>query len=191
GSVRVHGVPNAYLGHFRDTAGTMARRLRSPKLENRTSRLDRLKIRKKPYSAPIAPGVVLLYRRNRGAGTWAVRLTGGGKDQTHRLGTADDYADADGREVLAYLQAHDAARAKAKEYEGTAAPITVAKALDQYEADLKVRGGDIGNVVRARGHLSAEMLDRTVSSLNAGELKRWRDGLTKRITPASANRTAT
>lgn len=169
----------------------MARRLRSPKLENRTSRLDRLAVRKKPYSAPIAPGVVLLYRRNRGAGTWGVRLTEGGKDQTHRLGIADDYADADGRDVLDYLQAHDAARAKAKEYEGTAEPITISKALDQYESTLKDRGGDIGNVVRARGHLSAEMLDRTVSSLNAGELKRWRDRLTKDMRPASANRTAT
>jgi hypothetical protein len=167
----------------------MARRLRSPKLENRTSRL-RLAIRKKPYSASIAPGVVLQYRRNKGPGAWGVRLTSG-KDQTHRLGTADDYADADGRDVLDYLQAHDAARAKAREYEGTSAPVTVAKALAEYEADLKVRNGDTGNVVRARGHLSAEMLDRTVSSLNAAELKRWRDGLAKHMAPASANRTAT
>jgi integrase len=167
----------------------MPRRTRSPKLETRTSRL-RLGVRKKPYAITIAQGVMLQYRRNRGAGTWGVRLTAG-KDETHRLATADDHDAADGRDVLDYWQAQDAARAKAKEHEGSAKPITVAKALDDYEADLKTRRGDVGNVKRARGHLPVELLDRAVSSLNAGELKRWRDQLAEGMAAASANRTAT
>ena len=167
----------------------MARRIRSPKLETRTARL-KLAIRKKPYSGSVAPGVILQYRRNKGPGTWGVRLTTG-KDETYRLATADDYADADGRGVLDYWQAQDAARAKAKEHEGSTEPITVTKALADYEADLTTRDGDAGNVKRARTHLSREMLARTVSSLKAGELKAWRDRLAKVITPASVNRTAT
>ena len=124
----------------------------------------------------IAPGVILQYRRNKGPGTWGVRLTSG-KDETHRVATADDYADADGRDVLDYWRAQDAARAKAKEHEGGVEPITVTKALADYEADLTTRDGDSGNVKRARVHLSPEMLARTVSSLKAGDLKAWRDRL--------------
>jgi len=167
----------------------MARRTRSPKLETRTARL-KLPVRKKPYSTPIAPGVVLLYRRNRGPGAWAARLTAG-KDLVVRLATADDFAEADGRDVLNYWMAQDAARGRGREHQGTAAVVTVAKALDDYEADLKTRGGDLGNVKRVRGHLSSELLTRTVSSLNAGDLKRWRDRLAKSMAPATVNRTAT
>src|SRR5690242_10997659 len=98
----------------------MARRNRAPKLETPTSR-SKLSARKKPYSITIAPSVMLLYRRNKGPGTWAVRLTDA-KDQVLWLAQADDYAQADGRDILDYWQAQDAARAKAREYEGTAEP---------------------------------------------------------------------
>ena len=43
----------------------MAPRLRSPTLETRTARL-KLKVRRKPYFLPVAPGVSLGYRRNLG-----------------------------------------------------------------------------------------------------------------------------
>jgi integrase len=167
----------------------MARSTRSPKLETRTARL-KLPIRKKPYAAPLAPGVILQYRRNKGPGTWVVRLTDG-KDDTHRLALADDYAEADGRDVLDYWQAQNAARARAREHEGDTKPVTVEKALDAYSDDLDTRKGDINNVARARAHLSADMLARTVSSLTAAELKRWRDKLAKSLAPATVNRTAT
>jgi hypothetical protein len=49
----------------------MARRSRSTQLETRTGRL-KLPPRKKPYTARIAPGVRLGYRRNATAGTWSV-----------------------------------------------------------------------------------------------------------------------
>src|SRR6185437_10696722 len=146
---------------------------------------------KKPYSTPLALGLILLYRRNKGPGAWSVRLTADGKDQVIRLATADDHAEADGRGVLDFWQAQDAARAKAAEHAGTAEPITIEKALAQYRADLETRGGDTANVQRVRAHLPADLLARTVSSLHAGELKRWRDGLAKRMAPASVNRTAT
>lgn len=168
----------------------MARSARSPKLETRTARL-KLPIRKKPYSAPLAPGVILLYRRNQGAGTWAVRLTADGKDEMHRLAVADDYADANDRDVLNFWQAQKAASGKSKEHEGDTEPVTLKKAIEDYRADIKTRGGDTGNVTRVLAHLSADMLARTVSSLNAGELKRWRDRLAKSMKASSVNRTTT
>ena len=167
----------------------MARSTRSPKLETRTARL-KLAVRKKPYPVPIAPSVILLYRRNQGAGTWSVRLTDG-KDEIHRLATADDYADANGRDVLDYWQAQSEARERARNHEGDTEPATVEKALEAYEADLETRKGDTNNVARAKAHLSTEVLARTVSSLTAAELKRWRDKLAKQMAPASVNRTAT
>ena len=48
----------------------MPRKIRDAKLESRSARL-RLPIRKKPYSGPaLARGIHLLYRRNKGNGTW-------------------------------------------------------------------------------------------------------------------------
>ena len=167
----------------------MPRSTRSPKLENRTSRL-KLSIRKKPYGATIAPGVILLYRRNQGPGTWAARLTDG-KDRVVKLGAADDHDEANGREVLDFWQAQHRAREKAREYEGSAGPITVGKALEDYEADLTTRGADLANVKRARAALSPEMLVRNVSSVTATEWKRWRDRLAKTVAAATVNRTAT
>jgi integrase len=134
--------------------------------------------------------VILQYRRNAGPGTWGVRLTDG-KDRVYRLATADDYAEADGREVLDFWQAQDEARAKAKEHAGIAAPATLAAALNAYEQDLRTRGGDPGNVTRVRSHLAADMLQRTVSSLTASELKHWRDRLAKNLAPSTVNRTTT
>jgi integrase len=116
-----------------------------------------------------------------------VRLTDG-KDQTHRLAIADDFGEADGRSILTYWQAQDAARAKAKAYAGDIEPVTVAKALDEYEGDLATRGGAAANVQRVRIHLSKEMLALTVVSLKQKDWRRWRDALAKKVGPASVNR---
>ena len=173
----------------------MARKVRSAKLETRTARL-KLAQRDRPYPAPVGPGVVLHYRRGARTSTWTARLTAAAtasKDRTIWLGLADDFADADGDEVLDYWQASDKARAAVKLYEGgtTNEPITVARALDDYEADLKVRGGGATNARRARNHLTPVLLERLVGELKSSDLRRWRDALTKTLTPASVNRVAT
>ncbi len=166
----------------------MARAIRSAKLETRTARL-KLPPRKKPYTVPVSPNVILQYRRNKRYGTWSVRLTDG-KDESHRLGTADDYAGADGHAVLDFWQAQEAARAKAKTHKGTVQPVTIEQALAAYEADLKARGNSIHNMRRARLHLTPQLLEATVSSLEAEQLRRWRNMLAGKMMPASVNRTA-
>lgn len=132
----------------------MARSVRSPKLETRTARL-KLGVRKKPYSIVVEPSVILLYRRNKGAGTWSVRLTDG-KDRSIKLAIADDFDEANERGVLDYWQAQLAAKARAKEHGGSAEPITVRKALDDYEADLRTRGADIAAEAPTFSTLSLE-----------------------------------
>lgn len=183
---------------LRDTAGTLgaerrkqvARSTRSSTLETRTARL-RLPIAKKPAFVKIASGISLGYRRNRTAGAWVVRgANGKGGNWTKRIGMADDFDDADDNLILDFWQAQQRARTLGHEQRGSASekPVTVREAIDRYEADLKTRQGDTGNVTRLRGHLPERLLDKTVALLNSRELRVWRDGLTK--TPRQRKPTA-
>jgi hypothetical protein len=82
----------------------MARKLRHG-FGTRTARL-KLAIRKKPYSGPsLVPRVTLLYRRNRGNGTWIVQAAAGdGRSYwTKAFAAADDYAEA-GETVLTFFE---------------------------------------------------------------------------------------
>jgi len=145
------------------------------KLDSKTARL-KLPVRKKSYTARIAPGIRLAYRRNEGAGTWSV--LGGGGQWLKKIGVADDLEPADSVNVLDYWQASERARdlARAKD-DDSGKPITVNEALDAYAADLRARGGDPYNADRVVAHLPKALLSKTVAVLNARELRRWRDEL--------------
>src|SRR4029077_18654609 len=117
---------------------------------------------------------------------------GKGGYSTKGIGAADDFAEADGRNTLDFWQAQDAARALAGRREHRpedGKPATVAQALDRYEADLKIRGGDPCNVSRIKMHLPPTLAEKTVAMLSVHELRSWRDGLVNKLSPASINRT--
>jgi integrase len=166
---------------------------RAAKLETATAR-RRLAVRKKPYWITVSPNIRLGYRRNQGGGSWNVNSTAAGADWVRRLGLADDLEPADGVHVLTFWQAIDVARKTARstgEDVGDG-PLTVAKALELYERDLRVRGGDPRNARQVRGHVPPALAARLVEVLTATELRRWRDGLLDRgMTPSSVNRTRT
>jgi integrase len=184
----------------RDTSGTltensMARRLRSAKLETRTARL-KLPIRKKPYTARVAPGVRVAYRRNETAGSWSVIAADGkGGNWMKQFATADDYEEANGETVLDFWQAQERARIIARSNKDPDAdsgkPISVGAALDRYEADLKARGGDAYNARRVRVHLSDTLANEAVALLGSPrKFRHWRDGLTKKgLAANTVNRT--
>jgi integrase len=172
----------------------MARRTRAAGLETRSSRL-RLPVAKKPAFVKIGPGIGLGYRRNTTAGTWVVRVADGrGGNWTKAIGAADDFDEADGKAFLDFWQAQDRSRAIARGRRAEDAedgrPITITKALDQYEADLEIRGGDLGNVARVRAHLSDSLARKTVALVTTRDLRSWRDELADELAPASVNRTA-
>jgi hypothetical protein len=97
----------------------MARILRDYRLETRSAR-ERLRVQGDPTS--VVPPAPHLGRR--------------------RLATADDFADADGKEVLSYSQAAAAAREMAQELaEAPRAPYTVRQAVAEYPVDYEARGG--------------------------------------------------
>ena len=156
----------------------MARKLHAP-IENRTNRL-KLAPRRKPYGwTSIAPGMRLGYRRNqRGAGSWVLAVADGrGGEWTERVGSADDFEDADGEHVVNFWQAAERGRQMARGESANSRPASWAMALNSYQADLIARGGDPINASRVRRHLSATLLAKPVPLLTAAELRRWRDDL--------------
>src|SRR5262245_24102448 len=126
---------------------------RAARLETPTAR-RKLPVRGKPYYQIVSPNIALGYRRTAsGPGTWSVRVTGAG-EWVKRIALADDLEPADGRAVLTYWQAIEAARKLARRQPGDDAddsrPVTVGEALNNYEADLKAPGGDDYTARRAR-----------------------------------------
>jgi integrase len=168
----------------------MAPRVRSTKLENRSARL-RLARRKKPYSVPIMRGVHLLYRRNKTAGPFMVRVCRDGEDWTEPLGVADDHDEADGKNILTYSQAQDLARERARVGKPTN-DLSIKARVEHYMSDLQSRGRDVRNASRVLSHLTGTKLANkllTASSLS-DDLSEFRDHLAaKGLKPATIDRT--
>ena len=157
----------------------MARRPRSAQLEARSNRL-RLSISKKPHAfTTIAPGIALGYRRNKGAGTWVVRVAdGSGGNWTKGFAVADDHEDADGENVLDFWQAQDRARALARgKDQDSGRPVSVAEAIDDYGRHIARHDGDPGNASRLRHHLPPTLASKPVALLTERDLESWRDKL--------------
>jgi integrase len=162
----------------------------------------KLPVAKKPvFAAKIGRGITLGYRRNKTAGTWVVRVADGrGGNWTTSIGSADDTSPTDDdtgsandTDVLDFWQAQDRARAKARlGPDGTGddgKPVTIAKALEHYAADLKLRGGDPGNVTRVLAHLSDPLVTKSCARVTSRDLRLWRDRLASKLAPATVNRT--
>ena len=170
----------------------MARKVAFSALESRSARL-RLKIRRRPYSGPsLARGISLMYRRNKTNGTWVLKVSDGhGAYWTKGFALADDFEDADEKNVLTFYQAQDQAKKLARGGDnGSAdsAPITVDGALTAYKSDLISRNSYPYNAQWPRVHLTPALISKPVALLTATELKKWRDGLLSKISPATVNR---
>jgi integrase len=169
----------------------MARKVSFSALESRSARL-RLKIRRRPYSGPsLARGIALMYRRNKTNGSWVLKASDGhGAYWTKGFALADDFEDSDGKAVLTFYEAQDAAKRLARGEDGSAdnAPMTVDGALKDYRRDLEARSANPYNAESPRVHLTPVLLAKPVQLLTAAELKKWRDSLLANIAPATVNR---
>lgn len=162
----------------------MARNVRAPKLETRTSRL-RLPVAKKPVFVRIAPGVSLGYRRNEAAGTWVLRVADGrGGSRTKRIGLADDFDGSNGQSVLTFWEAQQLAKALAGSEKGDGAPrapLSVEIAARTYLASLEARNRRTAYDARLR--LERLFLPRfssnRIEDLTRRQLEAWRDGLVR------------
>jgi integrase len=169
----------------------VARKVSFSALESRSARL-RLKVQRRPYSGPsLARGIALMYRRNKTNGTWVLKASNGhGAYWTKGFALADDFDESDGKNVLTFYEAQDAAKKLARSADGSTdtAPVSVDQALKDYKRDLEARGANPYNAESPRVHLPPSLLTKSVQMLNAHELKKWRDGLLGKLKPSSVNR---
>ena len=165
----------------------MARKQRNSSLESRTARL-KLAVRRRPYpGAKLARGKQMQYRRNKGNGTWVLKVSDGhGKPWTKAFALADDFDDSDNKTILTFFEAQDLAKKLTRGEDGSAdsAPITVDGALTAYRADLEARSANPYNAEWPRVHLTSVLLSKPVALLAATELKKWRDGLLGTMAPS-------
>ena len=171
----------------------MARKVSFSALESRSARLNKFAIRRRPYSGPsLARGILLDVPAAMGPnGTWVIKASDGhGAYWTKGFALADDFEDADAKNVLTFYQAQDAAKKLARGEDGSAdnAPITVDGALTAYKTDLEARGANPYNAEWPRLHLTSILLSKPVALLTATELKKWRDGLLGTMAPSTINR---
>jgi len=171
----------------------MARRTPDAKLESRESR-SRLAARGKPHYRLLEPGLHIGYRRLKGrkgrpgvAGTWVARHYVGGRSYVvEKIGTADDYSDADGMVILSFAQAQDKARAhmvrRVHAANGVAGPLTVQLAVESYLEFLETnRKSAIDARHRAKAHIFPTLGNIEVTTLTTDLLRKWHAGLAKAL----------
>lgn len=158
----------------------MARLTRDARLESRDGRA-RLKARHAPYWRTIHRGLAIGYRKGTRGGMWMVRRWDGQAHIKQVLGVADDRADADGKWVLDYSQAHR----QALEFTGSASARklgmdpTVEEVMRYYLQDQQHSKSYRESERTINAHIIPAFDKRRVSSLTTAELRQWHQDLAK------------
>ena len=143
----------------------------------------------KPHWQRINEGLSLGYRRNAtGSGSWSIRVADGrGGNWVKVIGPADDYEGTQG--ALTFWEAQRRAvelhRGGADDHGKLA---SVVEAIAAWRRDLVARGGDSANATGIEYHLTPSLGSKPVATLNARELRHWRDGLLDKVAPATVTR---
>ncbi len=172
----------------------MARTQRIAKLDSRSARL-KVRSQPDPHWVVLDPGQAFGYFKptNGGAGTWRARLYLS-ETQTFRktaLGTADDFEDANGKDVLNFSQAQAKARAWFKQTKAEATgerlhsgPLTVRDAWEDYAEAAARRGMKSLDRTRctAELHILKPLGGVEVDKLTKRRIEKWHHELS--IAPA-------
>jgi integrase len=162
----------------------MARTVRDSNLESRAAR-SKLKARGKPYYKTLDEGLHLGFRKGQGAGKWVVRLyTGKQTYSVETIATADDLSDANGVDVLSFVQAQARARARRDERSRTAAgitgPFTVDAAMDDYLNYLEHNRKTADDCrYRYTAFIQPSLGKIEVAALTAKQIRDWHGDLAK------------
>ena len=130
----------------------MARKVSFSALESRSARLTIENPSRAVPGPTLARGISLMYRRNKTNGTWVLKASDGhGAYWTKGFALADDFEDADTKNVLTFYQAQDQAKKLARGEDGSTdtAPITLDGALTAYKTDLEARSANPYNAEHA------------------------------------------
>ncbi|HTC11737.1 MAG TPA: hypothetical protein VK726_23480, partial [Acetobacteraceae bacterium] len=151
------------------------------KLDTRAARL-KLRPAAVPYWRPMGEGSAVGYRRLIGdkPGTWTARrrvMTDGKLVyELAKLGTADDYADADGSVVLSWSQAQQKGLAWFTADRTTPGPnLLVSEAVDAYVKQYKARSNRATKEMLStiNTHVLPRFGSRLVRSLTTADLNEW------------------
>lgn len=134
------------------------------------------------YWKPLGQGLAVGYRRGR----WWVRERGDGRYRKRSIGQADDFADADGREVLSYRDACRLAYGgEEAQQEAQNGAYTVANALTDYLAWFRAHRKALDTTtIRINRHVLPKLGDRPVEKLTSRELREWHESIAN--SPAAA-----
>jgi hypothetical protein len=160
----------------------MARRVKDQSLDSREAR-RKLKVSGKPYWRSIGTGLHIGYRKGKTGAVWVIRQYLGGR--TYKLETiaeADDFLDADGKDILDFWQAQEAARNLRQRR--SLGRYTVKEAIRDYLDRLEGRPSWHDTKMRLEAFAVPAFGDRHVSDLEADDLRRWHRDIAK--TPARA-----
>jgi len=150
----------------------MARRPRDARIESRDAR-SRLARSDEPYWRQITPGLAVGYSKGARGGVWRARAFQGGAYRKGRLGIADDHADADGRAVLSYGQAVEAALAWAKHDSPLPSDATVKEIADAYLEWHKAHSRAWKATEYKLNTITTELGTRKASALTTASVQKW------------------
>jgi integrase len=127
------------------------------------------------YWKSLGHGLAVGYRRGR----WWVRERTEGRYRKRSLGEADDFADADGQDVLSYRDACRLAYAGPEAQEEAAAgAYTVSNAMVDYLAWFRAHRKDVHTTtIRINRHILPKLGDRPVEKLTSRELREWHEAI--------------
>lgn len=162
----------------------MGRLVRDSNMGTREAR-RRLTVRKVPYWRLIVEGIHLGYYKGNNSGKWYVKTrTPEGKYTWQAIASTDDYADANGKTILNYSQAQDAAKKIGErirlgaDYEDTK-PYTVKKAVEDYLIDFKANGKKslYTTETQINAHILPTFSDKVISIITFKQLNAWKNKL--------------
>lgn len=159
----------------------MARSQRSTKLETRTARL-KLPQGKRQF-VTIGEGLAIAYRRTWvGYGTWQARVWDGAKYHYRNLGTADDFLEANGVDILTFYQAQDKARKVLEDAKVSAGkvivPLTVSEAANRYLTWYRIhRRAHRETEHSVRAHILPVLGPIHIDALTSSQIRTWLDTL--------------
>lgn len=155
----------------------MPRLKRDHRIETREAR-RRLNQQHDPYWRTIHPSLAIGYRKSSLGGVWKARKRDGIKYLYTTLGTADDYQDANGVDVLSYKQAHQKAFVFSDEQlQPQASTYTLRDCIADYVSNLekvkpKLRPSKDAKQ-RLDKHVPDRLLNKQVINLKSTDLTGW------------------
>lgn len=174
----------------------MARNVNEHKLQDKTAR-SRLAVRHKPYWRALSEGAHLGYRKGARKGSWVARYYEVERTDyvTRVIGEADDVRDADGKDILSYKQAFDAAlhwievATRGEPVQDNNPDVTIAEAVDAYITKRNARrASQAGRAVKsdACSNLTRCVLQDKklpiirLADLTEGDLRAWQLRMTRK-----------